>query len=138
MRRLAKKMVALERDISRERGDFSFFALFVREDSPNHLDLVAAAPWLKENEKEFRIYLAKELQSRLDHQELLALSAVVCLNEDDSNLKRAQQDLAEEHEIDVEHGLAELRDEVLFGMDMKRAYIITSKRASKQANAKAS
>lgn len=137
MKRLAKKMAALERDISRERGDFSFFALFVREDSPNHLDLVAAAPWLKDNEKEVRIYFGKELKSRLDHQESLALSAIVFLNEDDSNLKRVQQDLAEEHDIDVEHGLAELRDEVLFGMDMKRAYIITSKRAGKQADVKA-
>ena len=131
MRQLAKKMATLKRDISREKGEFSFFALFLREDSPNHWDLVAAAPWLKDNEKEIRTYLAKEFQSRLDHQELLALSAVVFLNEDDPKLKRVQRDIA------VEHGIAEVRDEEFFGMGMKRAYIITSKRGDKQPDAQA-
>jgi hypothetical protein len=133
-RQLAKKVAALERDIAKERGNFSFFALFVREDSPNHLDLVAAAPWLKDNEKEMRAYLAKEFQSRLDHEELLALSAVVFLHEDDPKLKRVQRDLVMEHDIDVEHGIAELRDEEFFDMGMKRAYIITSKRGNKETS----
>jgi hypothetical protein len=123
-------MVKLERDVSKEKGEFSFFALFVREDLPSHWDLVAAAPWLEAYEKEARIYFSKELKSRLDMQELLALARIVFINEDDPKLKHVQQDIAVEHDIDVEHGLAELRDEEFFGMGMKRAYIITSKRRS--------
>lgn len=137
MKRLAKKMATLERDISKERGDFSFFALFLREESPGKLDLVAAAPWLKDNEKEMRTYLAKEFQSRLDHEELLALSAVVFLNEDDPRLERIQRDIDEEYGP-VEHGITEIRDEEFFGMGMKRAYIITSRRGSKKLEAGAS
>jgi hypothetical protein len=98
--------------------------------------LVAAAPWLKDNEKEVRTYLAKEFQSRLDHQELLALSAVVILNEDDPNLERVQRDIDAEYGI-VEHGITEVKNEEFFGMDMKRAYIITSKRGDKQPDAQA-
>ena len=127
MKQLAKKMSTLERDISNERGDFPFFALFVREDSPNHWDLVAAAPWLKDNEWEVRSYITKELRARLDTQELFALGAIVFLNEDDPKLQRVQRDIALEHEISVAHGVAELRDEEFFGMGMMRAYIITSK-----------
>jgi hypothetical protein len=130
-------MAVLERDISKVRGDFSFFALFVREDLPTHWDLVAAAPWLKVNEKEVRSYFAKELKSRLDMQELLALARVVFINEDDPKLKRVQQDIDMEHDIAVEHGIAEVRDEEFFGMGMKRAYIITSKRGDKQPDAQA-
>ena len=132
MKRLLEKMVALERDISRKKGDFSFFALFVRENSPDHLDLVAAAPWLKDNERKIRSYFAKELQSRLDPQEVLALSGLIFLGEDDPKLVRVQRNLA------VEHGLIEVKDEEFFGMGMKRAYIITSKHGNQVAPVKIS
>jgi hypothetical protein len=46
MNEFITKLKAMERELSEENGAFALFALFQREDSPHHWDLVIAAPWL--------------------------------------------------------------------------------------------
>ena len=46
-KQLVKKFVSLERDVSAEKGGFSLFGLFHREEASfDKWDLVIAAPWL--------------------------------------------------------------------------------------------
>ena len=52
MRELLEQFVELERRLVEEHGQFSLFALFLREDSTDKWDLVVAAPWIEENRKE--------------------------------------------------------------------------------------
>ena len=45
MKKFIEKIVSLEQTISTEKGDFVFFALFLREDAQDKWDLVVSAPW---------------------------------------------------------------------------------------------
>jgi hypothetical protein len=44
MKELLGKFVELEQRLSQERGEFSLFALFLREDASDKWDLVVSAP----------------------------------------------------------------------------------------------
>jgi hypothetical protein len=120
MNQIVEKLVSLEREISLEKGNFSLFALFLREDVENKWDLVISAPWLMENKKEALDYLVKQLSSHLDDQELLSLSRIVFIDEGDPRLEAICR------AIRIEHGTAEVKDSNFFGLQIKHAYIITS------------
>jgi len=51
MKQILDKFVSLERDIASEKGEFSLFALFLREDAEDNWDLLASAPWLEKRIK---------------------------------------------------------------------------------------
>jgi hypothetical protein len=122
MKQMIEKLASLERDIASEKGELSLFALFLREDADNTWDLLASAPWLEPNKRESLDYLVNQLRSRLDLQELLALSRIVLLEEDNPVLEAIHK------AIKVRHGMAEVRDSISFGVPIKHAYIITSTR----------
>lgn len=122
MKELVEKLVSLERDISTEKGGFSLFALFLREGSPDRWDLVVSAPWVKVDKRETLDYFAKQLRSRLQTQELISLSRIVLIDEGNPNLEAIHK------AITVEHGIAEVKNSSFFGLEIKHAYIITSKR----------
>lgn len=122
MNQLVEKLRCLEEEISEKRGEFSLFALLLREDSPNKWDLVVSASWFGSDKKKTLDYLAKMLRSRLTSEELLTLSRIVFIEESDPMLDafhRAFQAL---------HKPMELLDCNLFGLQIKHAYIITSRR----------
>ena len=128
MKELVKKLVSIEGEISAEKGGFFLFGLFLREDSPDRWDLVAAAPWFKARDNEALNYIAKILQERLAPKEIVTLSRVALIDPGNPGVEKI-------HEIiDVEHGTIELNNNMLFGMEMKHAYIITSRRESSPAN----
>jgi hypothetical protein len=77
MRQTIEKLASLERDIASEKGEFSLFALFLREDADETWDLLASAPWLEADKRESLEYLVNEIRARLDTQELLSLSRIV-------------------------------------------------------------
>ena len=74
MNQMIDKLASLERDIASEKGEFSLFALFLREDAEEKWDLLASASWLEANKKESLEYLSTQIRSRLDTKELLSLS----------------------------------------------------------------
>ena len=132
MKALVDKLVVVERDISSEKGGFSLFALFLREDSPNKWDVVASAPWFKAHDPQALDYIAKELQSNLQTDELVSISRIVLVDDDNPGLQAIQR------MVRIEHGNFELIDSIVFGMHIKHAYVITSKREPTPLSAGAS
>jgi hypothetical protein len=119
---LTENFRRLELQIAAARGDFALFALFLREDVPDRWDLMVSAPWATADRKSALDYLVNKIKSDLGPQELTHLSRIVFIDPDDAavaNLNRALQ---------VEHGAVEVRDSNFFGLPIKHAYIITSKR----------
>lgn len=121
MRELADKFVALEREIADERGGFTLFALLLREDAENKWDVVLSAPWFGGEEKNVLDYFARKIQSRLQPDELVMLSRIVLIEPNSEAVKAVNK------AISVEHGRAEVLDSNFFGLQIKHAYIITSK-----------
>jgi hypothetical protein len=120
MKQLLEKLVSLERDIASAKGEFSLFALLLREDVGDQWDFLVAASWLEADNRESLEYLANQLRSRLSTQELLSLSMIVVLEENNPVLNAIHK------EVQIRHGIAEVRDSIAFGMPIKHAYIITS------------
>jgi hypothetical protein len=123
MKELVDKLVLLESDIYREKGEFYLFALFLREEATEHKwDLMVSAPWIKADKKGALNYLAGRIQSLLTPMELLSLSRIILVDVDNPALEAINRAIA------VEHGAAEIRDSNFFGLQIKHAYIITSKK----------
>ncbi len=121
---LPKKFEKLESDISAEKGEFSLFALFLREDLPDRWDLMISAPWASADTKSALKYLIARIKADLGPAELTQLSRIVFIDPAEAsvqNLNRA---------IQVEHGAVEVRDCNFFGLEIKHAFIITSKSIS--------
>ncbi len=119
---LTEKFTRLESQIAQEKGDFTLFALFMREDVPDRWDLIVSAPWLGDDKRAAVSYLVDQIKSKLGERDLTNLSRIVLIDPKDvavENLNRA---------IHVEHGSVEVRDSNFFGLPIKHAYIITSKR----------
>ena len=127
MNEIVDKLMGVERHAAAEKGDFALFAAFVREDAGEKWDLVVSAPWLEENRKEGFHYLVGQVASRLTSDELFTLSRVVVVDEDNPGVKALHET------VQTKHARVEMVDCVLFGMKMKRAYIITSSRLAQEA-----
>jgi len=120
MKIIAEKLRDLELRIAAERGTFSFFALFLREDSPDKWDLVASSAWLETNKEEGLSYLAKMLRTALAADELMTLSRIVTIDQNDPALQAIHKALK------TEHSVIEVKDVNFFGLQIKHAYVITS------------
>lgn len=123
MKNLVGKFQSLEQEIANEKGDFTLFALFLREDVPDRWDLVVSAPWFGTNEKNTLDYLVSKVRSRLKEAELLMLSRIILVSASDPALRAIHK------AVSIEHGTVEISNSHFFGLMIKQAYIITSKRA---------
>lgn len=126
MKEVVDKLVAIEREVAAERGDFTVFALFLREDSTYRWDLLVAATWLERDRKEGFRYLVGKLSDRLAPEELDLISRVVVLDRSNPGLKAVHK------AVSVEHGQVEVVNCVFFGMRITHAYIITSRRPAEE------
>lgn len=122
MKEMLEKILNLERKISGERGNFTLFALFLREDSENKWDLVVSAVWLDPSTKESFTFIAKQVQSILNLQELLSISRIVLLEEGNPILEAVNSAFG------TEHSLIDIVNCNFNGLRIKHAYIITSKK----------
>jgi hypothetical protein len=127
MRNLLGKFVELERHLSQERGEFSLFALFLREDALDKWDLIVAAPWLEVDRKEALAYITAQIQELFNSEELASLSRVVFVDQSNPAIEAINQS------INCQHGQAEVRNSNFFGLQIKHAYIITSQRLNVKA-----
>jgi len=121
MKELLDKLLTLEKKLSAEKGDFILFALFLREDAEDKWDLVVSASWLDAKKKESFEYLAGQLKASFNIQELLIISRIVILDEENPGLDAIARALH------AEHSMVQVRDSNFFGLQIKHAYIITSK-----------
>jgi len=121
MNDIAAKFASLEALIAQKRGDFSLFALFLREDAPDRWDLLVAAPWASQNRDETVEYLVNEIKSHLGPQELINLSRIVVVEPHNPEVLEFTK------AFPVEHGRLEVWDSIIFGLPIHHAFIITSK-----------
>ena len=121
MNEIVDRFAFLEAKLSETRGSFSFFALFLPEDAPDHWDLLVAAPWLGPNKQETVKYLVNEIKSHLGPQELINLSRIVVVDPNHPSLQAVTKT------IHVEHGRVEVRDSTFFGLPIRHGFIITAK-----------
>jgi len=128
MKQLVERIVKVERTLSERKGAFNLFALFLREDAPGKWDLLIAAPWAEKGKLDTLRDVATELQRTLDKKELLQLSRIVVIDEKDPALRAFQQ------AFHVEHGTAEIQNSNLFGLQIRHAYLITSRRSDTAPN----
>ena len=118
---IAERFRELEASLSKERGGFVLFALFLRDGSPNRWDLMVSAPWLPEDRNETVNYLVEQIKSRLSAQDLVGLSRIIVIDPRNSALQNFAR------WFDVEHGRMEAHDADFFGLTIRHAFIITSK-----------
>ena len=118
---LKEKFAELESKIAADRGAFTLFALFLREDVPDRWDLIVSAPWTGDKRDTVN-YFVNEIKSKLGEPELTSLSRIVVVDPQDAAVQAINR------AIQIEHGTVEVRDSNFFGLPIKHAYIITSKR----------
>lgn len=123
MKEIIDKLVQVEKDISSDKGSFLLFALFLREDAPDLWDLLITANWVEKNKAESLKYISVHLNKYLKPDELIKLSRILPIDSNNPGLKAIHK------AIQIEHGNAEIKDSNFFGLQIKHAYLITSKRA---------
>lgn len=109
-------------EISAEKGEFTLFGLFLREDSMDKWDLVVSAPWLQKDKLKGLGEFVEKMSSITGEKEFLNLSRIVTLNQDDPSLAAIIKAAT------INDGLAEMHGANLFGLAIKQAYILHSKR----------
>ena len=119
---LTSKFAELESHIAEEKGAFTLFALFMREDAPDRWDLIVSAPWAGGDKQGVVDYLISQIKSRLGEQGLPSLARIVVIDPQDAAVQALNR------AVQIEHGSVEVRDSNFFGLSVKHAYIITSKR----------
>jgi hypothetical protein len=124
-----KRFQELELRIAAARGDFVLFALFMREDAPDRWDLIVAAPWVGSDKRKAVEYVVSEIKSSLGKQDLTSLSRIVVADPHDARVQALNA------LVQVVHSDVEVRDTHIFGLPVKHAYIITSKRLPEPAAA---
>lgn len=120
MRDQIDKFISIEKEIAKERGSFSLFALFLREDAQNKWDVIVSAPWFTSDKKGILNYIGEKIRTYLKPQELLLLSRIILIEPTDDSIKAIHSAFR------IEHGRVELANCNLFGLQIKQAYIITS------------
>jgi len=116
------KLVSLEREISSERGEFSLFGLFLREDAQDSdkWDILVSAPWLEVNKKDGLEYLVNQIGKKLEPDELLSISRIVVLEKSNPVLQAIHK------AVNVKHGRVEVKDSNFSGVQITQACISTS------------
>lgn len=91
-----------------------------QEDAPDKWDLVVAAPWINVDKASALKYIALKVQAYLNPDELLKLSRIVIIDDDNPALDAIQR------AVHIEHGAVEIQNSSFFGLNIRYAYLITS------------
>ena len=108
--------------MANEKGPFLLFALILREDAPDLWDLVVSAPWIESNKAKALAYIASKVKEALPEEEITKLSRIALIDPNNPALEAVQKT------IHVEHGLTDVQDSVFFGLPIRHAYIVTSRK----------
>ncbi len=117
---IVDRLRILEGELSGEKGDFSLFALLLREGSPDRWDWAVAAPWLTDRRNSLE-FLSERLSHALTRQQLLMISRIVLLGAKDQFLRAIHQ------AVTVDHGLVEISSRQFEGVEIAHGFIITSR-----------
>jgi hypothetical protein len=122
MRTLITKLVNVEKELAIEHGEFSFFILALREDSVDRWDLLVSAPWLGKMDTYSLEIVVGKLQLHLSTKEIVFISRVVII-EESKQIPVEIQDF-----VTTEQGITEVRDVLIYGVQISRAYVISSQK----------
>lgn len=122
MKDIAEKLMHAEQMMSEERGRFLLFALFLREDAPDLWDLLVSADWVETDKGKALRYITGMLKSVVEPIELSKLSRIVIIDQKNPALAAIQS------AIHIEHSVFDVQNSDFFGLQIKQAYIITSRR----------
>ncbi|HEV8552518.1 MAG TPA: hypothetical protein VGR65_03900 [Casimicrobiaceae bacterium] len=121
MKAFAEKLLPVEQEISQEKGPFLLFALFLREDAADLWDVLVSAPWIDANQGDALRFIVPKVQAVATPDELAKLSRVAIIETNHPALRAFQS------AIHIEHGLAEVQNSSFSGLQIRHAYIITSR-----------
>jgi hypothetical protein len=131
MNEIIEKLKVVIKNLEQKRGPLLIYALFLREDSLEKWDIIIAASWLNPKEMESYKTVSNELQEFLSASELVQISRIVLLNQDDPIVSFL---------LDLETvkngGYKELPVETLsdkFRFTIKRAYLLRSHKLHKSS-----
>jgi hypothetical protein len=125
MNSLAQKMMTVEQGLAAEHGDFTLFALFLRENSPGLWDVIVSAAWIDKNREEGLNTVVAKVNSCLEKEELLMLSRIVIVEHDHPELEELNR-----FSFATSSNPIEARNENLLGQDIKQAFFIPLKQAA--------
>jgi hypothetical protein len=124
------KFAQIRNEIIAEKGDLALLALFLREGAEDRWDLLVSASWLERDEASGLRYLTKKLLGKLSEREMLELSRIVVIEQDDPGLRKLLRDtVAEDGDI------IEVENVQFAGLSLSRA-IIFEARATTLASAR--
>jgi hypothetical protein len=83
MKEFLEKLKLVLSQLERANGEIFLFALFLRDNPLDLWDLVVAGPWLKSEDLEALKTVCAEVQECLTGNEIIKLSHVVILNQND-------------------------------------------------------
>lgn len=119
---LSDRFRNLESRIASEKGSFALFALFMREEVPDRWDLIVAAPWIGDDRGSAVEYFVSQIKAQLGEQDLTHLARIVVVDPEEAGIQALNR------AVQIEHGAVEVRDSTFFGLPVKHAFIITSRR----------
>lgn len=91
------------------------------QDSPNKWDILVSADWMNNNKEQALKYLAPKIQKSFTKYELVQISRIVIIEENNPALPALQQ------AVTIEHGSTEMKDLTFFSLQIKHAFLITSR-----------
>jgi len=105
-----------------QKGEFKLFALFLRDGSPGKWDVLVSAKWIDANKQQALKIITEQLTTKLNKDELISLSRVVVINQDNEALSAINQFLPAGKKI------VEIHDKNFFCLDIKEAFFFSPSR----------
>lgn len=116
---VAEKFREAEEEAARQRGGFTLFALFEREEAPGKWDLVAAAPWLDTSRNSIK-ELIDTLNAFFSVKDWKIIATVVPMKESSDFVQAITR------KYHFEHQLEEIGSTYVNGLYITHAFLITS------------
>lgn len=118
MTTLLEAIIPLEKELRLEKGAFTLFALFLREEGIGKWDLVVAAPWMDRDNKLALQRIYDWLQDHVSTELMLQISRTVIIQMDNPMLPEIVERFQDNTSVTTVHY------EEFFGHAIKTAHII--------------
>ena len=115
-------------EVAEEKGPFTLFGLFLREDAPNRWDLVVSAPWLEDGKLKALEELTKKLTAVIGEGGVMELSRIVTVKEGDPALESVLRAVS----VETPSGTTRFINCNFFGLEIKEAHIFRAVRPSQK------
>lgn len=127
MKKTLEKLKLVEQELAGKHGPFTLFAYVLPADAElERWDLLVAGPWVESPNRDIIREIVESLQRYFTLEEMILLGAVVPITRPNPGLDAMHE------EVQVEHGLVEIRDFQFYQVDIAKGYVITSQRVASE------